>query len=303
MPTKFGQTGWIHEDEKVQREFERVAQNEETIAKAVESLLPEGMSIDDAAGNTGEDKSGEIKTNIWALTTEHNDNIVGMPKVVQDLDFKDKAKRHPKYELGINWDLWATALEASLSTIPDAQKTNIAAFAYTNPKQFLEWFDLCLQPIMSIQGTPDYRDGYWNYTIKLVNDQYSPGPNKLYGTDGFGSKGWQPLPVPSSGVLVFTIDYLTLTPVVIVGSIPINSTVQSVSLVITSAFNNTTIVELGDDGLFNRLMTVGENQPEVMNKYQSFPDYKYLVTTDIKLRFYYSSAPTTGSLTVYVYYH
>lgn len=53
-----------------------------------------------------------------------------------------------------------------------------------------------------------------NGALQLVNDQVSPGNNKVYGTDGSGTKGWKNDPSGGGGgnVSVYTVSTNTVIP-------------------------------------------------------------------------------------------
>jgi len=178
--------------------------------------------------------SVEVGDGVWALTTEHNDNII-TAKVVQDLDYHDTGGKRPKYEIGVFWELTQQMLEAALKTIPQAKKTRIKAWAATHPKQFLEWVDICLRPIKSIRGKVDNTEGSWNYILDLVNDEWSPGPKKYYGTDKLGAKGFHLFP----GVHVIKIPFNYGTPAVSSRTtVPENNLILRVETVITEVFDD-----------------------------------------------------------------
>lgn len=304
MPVIHGQTMHEHDDYKVQQEFERLSRAVSAQNKIVEALDPD-KAENFKPGNNPEHNPirTKIVKAIWALTNEHNREIISK-KVVQDENFVDTGKGHPKYEIGIIWELIAEKLEQELRTIPEAERVNIKAWAYTNPLQFVTWLSLNVFGIQSVQTEYDLDPYNPSFIIHLLNDEDSPAPNKYYGTDGVGIRGYHLLPsvaASGSGVLEYTLNWADVTPVITIGAIPENKVVQTAMIEVLSEFDTGFIAEIGDDSVYNRLMKVTENNLEKINKYHNYPDYKYTATTDIKLRSY--GTATKGDLRILIYYH
>lgn len=79
MPTRHGQTGWIHKDHQTQREFERLSRDVASIKK------------DGAAGQpTSPASSPSINKSDWALSVKHNNVVVPTQKIIQAINFIDK---------------------------------------------------------------------------------------------------------------------------------------------------------------------------------------------------------------------
>lgn len=195
------------ENEEMRRIVTKLEGLDEQIAAAGGGTLQPGQSQTPTEAGS-EPIPGEKKANPWALTTEHNDDVI-TAKVVQDLDYHDTGEKRQKYEMGIFWELTQQMLEAALKTLPAAKKTRIKAWAATNPAQFLDWLDLCLRPIKSIQGEKDDRKGYWNYTLQLAGDEWTPSPKKYYGTNRQGSKGFHLF--PGIHIIEIPFTYVTVT--------------------------------------------------------------------------------------------
>jgi hypothetical protein len=237
MATRFGQTSFIHDDHKVQREFERLAQDNEAIAAAVEAVLPEDMTVDDANGNTGKTKdeiTSEIKNNIWALTVEHNQRIVSR-KTVQDLTIHDTGRSTEKYKLVTWWDIQEQSLTPDLGTIPEATRVLMKVFAGTSPEQFLSWLTGGLQHTMSVYEYFDYNN--YIMKVKLVNDEQAPDAWKYYGTNESGTKGWQSVSFPICIAVPFDKDDTVVTSNMI---IPDGWYVTKVDVHVTTAFYKAT---------------------------------------------------------------
>jgi len=110
MPTRHGQTGWIHKDHQTQREFERLSRDISTIKK------------DAAAGQPTSPASSPSTTSDWALSVKHNGAIVPTAKWIQGLNFIDIPLREEKDE--VVFDIVPSSLENALM-----------ANGTTNPRQ------------------------------------------------------------------------------------------------------------------------------------------------------------------------
>lgn len=250
----------------------------------------------------GGDKDPDIiKKGIWALTTKHNSKII-VEKVNQSLDFIDKGKFHPKYELGVNWKLERDSLEDNLKTIQSALETNIKAWAYSSPQQFLEWLDLCLRPIMSVTGwasdTP-----YYNYFLSLVNDEWNPGNNKYYGTGPTGLKGFHSLPAFDSYCIEKYFSYADISgnTELLINTVPEKYIIEHAEIEILEDFDDNIKFKIGDT-IHARIMNTSDTFAKAANKYAVHSDYVYLSDTDLYLRWNYdSTGPTKGQGRILIY--
>jgi len=300
MPTGFGQTAFYHDDHATQREFERVFMFLGTTEQVLNALVPGGGGISSLIPGMGENSeiditSDEIKMGIWALTTEHNGQII-TARVVQDLDFRDTGKKHPKYEMGLIWKLTEASLRSDLATISTAKKTAIEALVYTSPKQFFEWFDYCLQPLMSIRGVPNGNEGYWNYGIKLVNDENIPGANKYYGTNNSGTKGYHSIP-PRQRVIKVPFGYNNKTPSSST-YIPAGNIVNRVEVDIATAFDAAATFTISA----NSITIMNENFINFAREGLYLNQWHYDIAAQSQVSLSLTTTATAGQGTAYIWF-
>lgn len=81
MPTRHGQTGWIHKDHQTQREFERLSRD-------IASIKKEGA----AGESAGPVSSPSTNKSDWALTLKHNNVIMPTQKIIQAINFVDEGQ-------------------------------------------------------------------------------------------------------------------------------------------------------------------------------------------------------------------
>ena len=117
---------------------------------------------------------------------------------------------------------------------------------------------------------------------------------------------WVEVPVGSSGSASkveksFTFaDYSSGN--VLIGSVPVGRTVQSVMLFIDVAFNNGVKFTLGDAGGVARFLALIDNDPARIEMYSSDSGYTYGSDTDVRLYMSGGVPPTVGSGRVVVFY-
>lgn len=110
MPIRKSQaTGWLHDDYKVQREFERlgkqVSKNSVDTAKANTNIGFGGVGEGSLAISQGQE-----------LTTLRNDSII-TDKVVKELNFKDKG--YEGYDIPVHVDVFFKLKDETLEPNPD----------------------------------------------------------------------------------------------------------------------------------------------------------------------------------------
>ncbi len=118
------------------------------------------------------------------------------------------------------------------------------------------------------------------------------------------------IPIGSSSVAINPIKYMlipfdsldVLAGSKFIGSIPGPAVVQSVALIIDTAFDGGTTITAGDATITDRLMTAIQNMPAVIDTYRNDSDSEYTATTT-SLNLYFTGTPTVGSGTAIVYFH
>jgi len=111
------------------------------------------------------------------------------------------------------------------------------------------------------------------------------------------------VPPPEFKYITNTFDFLDVfIGSKLIGNIDTQAMVQSVSLIIDTAFDGATEISVGDAAVNDRLMEVTQNIPAVINTYRNNSDYEYTVSTPISV-YFPAGAPTVGSGTIIIYYH
>ncbi len=112
-------------------------------------------------------------------------------------------------------------------------------------------------------------------------------------------------PVPFTNELAFvTVDFGVLDVIAgekTIGTIGAPHAIQSVSVIINTAFNGATTMEVGDSLDNDRLMTTADNTPSIISTYNVNSAIIYTGSTETKI--YFTGAPTTGTGRVIVYFH
>lgn len=203
MPTTFGQTGFYHDDYKVQREFERINRkiSEANTTASQEQIITNTPVGDDVVAEP-------VESVQWALTLLKNNIPINDVKVVQAInylrDYIEYIEPTQDIRIPIEFSVQKVFIDSNLATVDNAVQMNIIANAIT---QLLDWVMLIPYGQHSIQLMNEYDQNdntvYINTGIfrnmkrkyyTLVNDEEFPGENYVYGTGNYGLKGWYPLP-------------------------------------------------------------------------------------------------------------
>lgn len=133
MPTNAGQTGWRHDDYKVQREFERVGRMA-TSKQEGSSLVIQSGSNPSSQGNKPEQT---IPISSYCFTTKHNGIVVQKPKVIEAFNFVDQGT-NSDIRFPIKFEINNTLLEQELcsDTNNEYMQSVIKAFANV-PESFV----------------------------------------------------------------------------------------------------------------------------------------------------------------------
>lgn len=297
-------TGWLHDDPKVQREFERVGQflaNDDKVIRAIASAL----------GSTPEDIVKEDPKDIalWALTIFIDGKHLNKKKVVQGVNYiGNKAKSSdpdiPLAYVPIEWIGKNVPLHKDYRTIDDAERSDLEA-----------WATIPLADLTSINGpmsvvvyrAREFLNKYgmkgatFKNTVQLRNDEQFPNDNYYYGTDEYGDKGWHPLS-NVAGRLEVDFDYSDLNSGdIVIGDIPANKRVFKTSVLVETEFDDDTKITIGDDVANGRLATVKDTELEVSTSYDIELEIKYVAVTSLKI-YKANGTPSTGSGTAIIYY-
>lgn len=297
-------TGWYHNDHETQREFERVGNFLFEDAKTIEAIA-------NVLGSTPDKIVKEDPKNIalWALTVFINGKHLTNKKVVQGVNFDgNKAKTSdPDYPLAyvpIDWTGKNIPLAKEFRTIDEAERSNLEA-----------WASLPLADLTAIEGpmsvvvyrTTEYLEKYgmkgatFLNEVRLVNDELAPNDNYYYGTDSDGDKGWHPLS-NVAGRLEVDFDYSDLVSGdKVIGTIPADKRVIKTSVLVTTAFDDSAKMTIGDAVGIGRLATHTDIRLESEKSYDIELEIKYATATELKL-YHASGTPTVGEGTVIIYY-
>jgi len=84
--------------------------------------------------------------------------------------------------------------------------------------------------------------------------------------------------------------------------VPADSTIEEVSLVVVSAFDNSVQARVGDAGDNSRLMGEYDSDlAEAGNTYKNTSNYTYVASTQLRV-YFVGGPPSTGNAVVYVYF-
>lgn len=297
-------TGWLHDDPKVQREFERVGQflaNDDKVIRAIAGVLgstPEQILVEDPKDIA-----------LWALTIFIDGNHLNKKKVVQGVNYESfKAKASdpdlPIMYVPIEWTGENTLLAKEYRTIDEAERSNLQAWA-TIPMADLTAIKGPMSVVVfrEVEQLKKYgmKGATWLNTVQLVNDELAPNDNNYYGTDSDGDKGWHPLS-NIAGRLEIDFDYSDLVSGnKVIGTIPADKRVIKTSVLVTTAFDDNAKMTIGDAVGIGRLATHTDIRLESEKNYDIELEVKYATATELKL-YHASGAPTIGEGTVIIYY-
>lgn len=297
-------TGWLHDDPKVQREFERVGQflaNDDKVIRAIAGVLgstPEQILVEDPKDIA-----------LWALTIFIDGNHLNKKKVVQGVNYESfKAKASdpdlPIMYVPIEWTGENTLLAKEYRTIDEAERSNLQAWA-TIPMADLTAIKGPMSVVVfrEVEQLKKYgmKGATWLNTVQLVNDELAPNDNNYYGTDSDGDKGWHPLS-NVAGRLEIDFDYSDLVSGnKVIGTIPADKRVIKTSVLVTTAFDDNAKMTIGDAVGIGRLATHTDIRLESEKNYDIELEVKYATATELKL-YHASGTPTVGEGTVIIYY-
>lgn len=132
-------------------------------------------------------------------------------------------------------------------------------------------------------GSGEYANYLWSgATWRLISTQDSARSDAL--TQSVSISG----PLPGSPTAVGTVGS---------GTRVVNVTVE-----VTTPFDGTAAITVGDSGSNNRLMTVDESDLQSAGTYLSMPSYQYSSSAETVINVYYSGSATTGAALVTLTY-